>query len=66
MEVASTYIKIYLHIYDHTDTTDWQKPSDNGDITIDDGDVIKIGTFYYNSWDENNLGDQIIDDDENN
>ena len=66
VEVASTYIKIYLHIYDHNDTTDWQKPSDNGNITIDDVDVIKIGTFYYNSWDENNLGDQIIDDDENN
>ena len=66
VEVASTYIKIYLHIYDHTDTTDWQKPSDNGNITIDDVDVIKIGTFYYNSWDEKNLGDQIIDNDENN
>ena len=66
VEVASTYIKIYLHIYDHNGTTDWQKPSDNGNITIDDVDVIKIGTFYYNSWDENNLGDQIIDNDENN
>ena len=66
VEVASTYIKIYLHIYDHTDTTDWQKPSDNGNITIDDGDVIEIGTFTYNSWDEKNLGDQIIDNDENN
>ena len=66
VEVASTYIKIYLHIYDHTDTTDWQKPSDNGNITIDDGDVIEIGTFTYNSWNDNDLGDQIIDNDENN
>ena len=66
VEVASTYIKIYLHIYDHNDTTDWQKPSDNGNITIDDGDVIEIGTFYYNLWNDNDLGDQIIDDDENN
>ena len=66
VEVASTYIKIYLHIYDHNDTTDWQKPSDNGDITIDDGDVIEIGTFTYNSWNNNDLGDQIIDNDENN
>ena len=65
VEVASTYIKIYLHIYDHTGTTDWQQPSDNGNITIDDGDVIKIGTFY-NSWNDNDLGNQIIDDDENN
>lgn len=66
VEVASTYIKIYLHIYDHNDTTDWQQPSDNGGITIDDGDVIEIGTFTYNSWNDNNLGDQIIDNDENN
>lgn len=66
VEVASTYIKIYLHIYDHNDTTDWQKPSDNGDITIDDGNVIEIGTFTYNSWNNNNLGDQTIYDDENN
>lgn len=66
VEVASTYIKIYLHIYDHTDTTDWQQPSDNGNITIDDGDVIEIGTFTYNSWNNNDLGDQIIDNDENN
>ena len=66
VEVASTYIKIYLHIYDHNGTTDWQQPSDNDGITIDDVDVIKIGTFYYNSWDEKNLGDQIIDNYENN
>ena len=66
VEVASTYIKIYLHIYDHNDTTDWQQPSDNGNITIDDGDVIEIGTFTYNSWNNNDLGDQIIDNDENN
>lgn len=66
VEVASTYIKIYLYIYDHTTTTDWQQPSDNGGITIDDGDEIYIGTFTYNSWNDNNLGDQIIDDDENN
>ena len=66
VEVASTYIKIYLHIYDHNDTNDWQKPSDNGDITINDGDVIEIGTFTYNSWNNNDLGDQIIDNDENN
>ena len=65
VEVGYTYIKIYLHIYDHNGTTDWQQPSDNGNITIDDGDVIKIGTFY-NSWNDNDLGDQIIDDDENN
>ena len=65
VEVASTYIKIYLHIYDHTDTTDWQQPSDNGNITIDDGDVMEIGTFY-NLWNDKDLGDQIIDDDENN
>ena len=66
VEVASTYIKIYLHIYDHNDTTDWQKPSDNGDITIDDGDVIEIGTFTYNLWNDKDLGDQIIDNYENN
>ena len=66
VEVSSTYIKIYLHIYDHNDTTDWQQPSDNGNITIDDGDVIEIGTFTYNSWNNNDLGDQIIDNDENN
>ena len=66
VEVASTYIKIYLHVYDHTTTTDWQQPSDNGGITIDDGDEIYIGTFNFNSWNDNNLGDQIIDDDENN
>ena len=66
VEVSSTYIKIYLHIYDHNDTTDWQQPSDNGNITIDDGDVIEIGTFTYNLWNDNDLGDQIIDDDENN
>ena len=66
VEVSSTYIKIYLHIYDHNVTTDWQQPSDNGNITIDDGDVIEIGTFTYNSWDEKNLGDQIINNDENN
>lgn len=66
VEVASTYIKIYLHVYDHTITTDWQQPSDNSGITIDDGEVIEIGTFGFNSWTDNNLGDQIIDDDENN
>ena len=66
VEVASTYIKIYLHIHDHNDTTDWQKPSDNGDITIDDGDVIEIGTFTYNLWNDKDLGDQIIDNYENN
>lgn len=66
VEVASTYIKIYLSVYDHNSTTDWQQPSDNGGITIDDGDEIYIGTFTYNLWNDNNLGDQIIDDDENN
>ena len=66
VEVASTYIKIYLHIYDHNVTTDWQQPSDNDGITINDGDVIEIGTFTYNLWNDNDLGDQIIDDDENN
>ena len=66
VEVASTYIKIYLHIYDHNVTTDWQQPSDIDGITINDGDVIEIGTFTYNLWNDNDLGDQIIDDDENN
>ena len=66
VEVASTYIKIYLSVHEHNSTTDWQQPSDNGGITIDDGDEIYIGTFTYNSWNDNNLGDQIIDDDENN
>lgn len=66
VEVASTYIKIYLSVYDHNSTNDWQQPSANGGITIDDGDEIYIGTFTYNSWNDKNLGDQIIDDDENN
>lgn len=65
VEVASTYIKIYLSVYDHNSTTEWQQPSDNGGITIDDGDRY-IGTFSFNSWNDKNLGDQIIDDDENN
>lgn len=64
--VASTYIKVYLSVYDHNSTNDWQQPSDNGASAIDDGDVIEIGTFSFNPWNDNNLGDQIIDDDENN
>lgn len=65
VEVASTYIKIYLSVYDHNSTNDWQQPSDNGGITIDDGDRY-IGTFSFNSWNDKNLGEQIIDGDENN
>lgn len=64
--VASTYIKIYLKVYDHNSTTDWQQPNDNGGIAIDDGEMIEIATFNFNPWNDNNLEDQIIDDDENN
>lgn len=63
--VASTYLKIYLSVYDHSTTTDWQKPSGNSGIIIDDGKEIEIGTFRYSLWNNNNLEDQIIDDENN-
>ena len=64
--VASAYIKIYLRIYDHNVTADWQQPGENDGITVDDGDMVEIGTFSITSWNDNNLENQIIDDDESN
>ncbi|MGN0212360.1 MAG: hypothetical protein ACI4AN_05370 [Muribaculaceae bacterium] len=61
--VASTYIKIYLNVYDHSGSIlEWQNPGSSGSNAIGGPDeTIKIGTFNITNWTDNNYGNQEIE-----
>lgn len=61
--VASTYIKIYLNVYDHSGSIhEWQNPGSSGSNAIGGpGETIKIGTFNITNWTDNNYGNQEIE-----
>ena len=58
IELASSYIKIYLSVT-RLDDNEWQNPEGSGDASITKGEYVCIGTFKRTDWTVDDLEQEI-------